>query len=246
MTGFDNFDSAIIKVVECGYLDATGFSEAATLLDHTCKSNELDKAFTDAWRLFHDSFENNQELFIDALVKTFRQSVMLISLRSLNGAIQILRQLDNSKIADDLLDFYIDAHKNKVEVFDLGERRMGNEAMDSILQEKFDQHYMRLKPSVTLLDAISFIAENNGWSPEHIVALKSASKDDFYRLFKGVNDRRLSKIVRRSLEFQRMEGHEQIGINARAALVRIGKESLLNKERVERYGVEVAPDTEKS
>lgn len=71
------------------------------------------------------------------------------------------------------------------------------------------------------------------------VRLYPATDEDFYQLFKQGHGKALGAIVKSCLQFENWAGHKHIGLAARAAFERIGKESLLNAIRVRRYGVEI-------
>ena len=71
--------------------------------------------------------------------------------------------------------------------------------------------------------------------------MSKLAPDDFFQLFKSHRGEDFERIVRTSLQFSNMDGtgEEERAISARAseALVRIGRESLLNRRRVKKFGV---------
>jgi hypothetical protein len=83
---------------------------------------------------------------------------------------------------------------------------------------------------------------DQGWSRDDITLLSKLTADDFYDLFKKQKDEDLSRVVRASLQFAQIGGtgeeEKSISAKAREALVRIGKESPINRRRVGKFGVQ--------
>ncbi|MFH1819949.1 MAG: P-loop NTPase fold protein [Pseudomonadota bacterium] len=235
----DEFDQTIFKVIECGYLEETGFLEEAGKLDAQLRANELEQSFTEAWNLFHDTFADNQAELVQALVDSFKKSVCYISPLTLNGTTMLLRQLGQAAIADQLIDHYIESRSDEDKLFDLANHPFSGDIRDPAIRERFNKRFTEIHAALPLTDAVKHIAAKNGWSREHIEALKAANEDDFYQLFKQDHGESLGAVVKACLQFEGWEEHRKIGQMARAAIVRIGKETPLNAIRVRRYGVAI-------
>ena len=241
----DEFDQTIYKVIARGYLEETGLCDEAIKLDAQIRANELEQSFTVAWNLFHNTFSENQTELVQALGESFKKSVRHISPINLNGTTRLLRQLDQGGIADELIDYYIETRADECNLFNLSEHPFSGDINDPAIWERFNKKYAESRPVMPLIGAVEYIAANNGWSREHIEALKNATEDDFYNLFKREYGENLSKIVKSCLQYLGWDNDDKsIGLNARAALIRIGKESQLNAIRVRRYGITIDnPDT---
>jgi hypothetical protein len=238
LTGLDEFDQTIIKVIQRGYLEETGFLEEANKLDAQIRANELEQSFTKAWGLFHDTFTNNEAELVNALAESFRKSVLHISPLNLNGTTRLLRQLGHGDIADELIDFYIEHRTQEVDLFNLADNPFSSDITDPAILERFNAKHSSFKPTLTIADAISYIATNSGFSNIHTEPLMKATEEDYYALFKIDHGEALSRIVKSCLQFDNWnDDKKSIGIKARSALVRIGKESPLNAIRVRRYGI---------
>lgn len=233
----DEFDQSIFKVIECGYLEETGFIEEARKLEAKICANELEQSFTAAWNLFHDTFANNQTELIQSLVDSFKKSVRHISPTNLSGTTMLLRQLGESATAEELIDYYIDKRSSENALFDLDNNPFSSEIRDTVIWERFKKHFKDNREAMPLQDAVMYISDGNGWSQEHIAALMAATDDDFYNFFKQNHGRFLNTVVKSCLQFEGRTEHKKIGQTVRAALIRIGKESPLNAIRVRRYGV---------
>lgn len=240
----DEFDLALSKVIEHGYLEETGFSEEAIKLDAKIRANELEQSFTAAWKIFHNTFSDNQAELVQSMFESFKKSVRHISPLNLNGTTMLLRQLGRGDISDELIDYYIEARSDEDKLFNLADNPFSSEIRDPAIWERFNNKYAKKHLVLPLIDAVNHIATSKRWSNEHIQALEQATEDDFYNLFKMEHGDALGNIVKSCLQFEEWEDHRKtIGQVARAALVRIGKENLLNAIRVKRYGIAIEHST---
>lgn len=236
----DEFDRAIYKVIEQGYLEETGFFKEAEKLDAQFRASELEQSFSSAWNLFHNSFADNQAELTQELADNLKRSVSYVSPNNLSGTTMLLRQLDKGDVADELIDFYLGSRAHEVELFNLTEYPFPEFVKDPVILEKFKKQYIETHPKTSIIEAVQFMSRNNGWNVEHTEALKNATVDDLYDLFKEEHGDELSRIVNSCLQFEQWSDNKTIiGQNARAALVRIGKENKLNSIRVKRYGITI-------
>lgn len=236
-THVDDLDLAIARVVECGYLEGTGFFEVAKKLDEDLRSAERSLPFTSVWRRFHDSFSDDQETFIAELHDAALQAIAQISSGDLNGTVRLLRELQQDDLADGLIDRFVEANKEKTKIFDLKEHPFGGSIDDTKLRAKFETVHSELTPLPGLEEAVTFMAKNSGYNPEHLEAMKVASVDEYEAMFlKQHKDVHLSSLVKWTLRWADSE-HAEITAKAKEALERIKATSLLNTIRVSRYGV---------
>lgn len=233
----DEFDQSINEVVERGYFEETRFIEEAGKAHAKFQAEDLNQSFSSAWRLFHDSFADNQAQLINALVESLKKSVLHVSPLNLSSTTSLLRQLGEEKKADCLIDFYIDARASEETLFDIDSDPFSTEIRDKAVTERFRKQFQRIHPALPLAEAVKYIADNNNWSEEHVSSLSQATAGNFYDLFKQDHGEALGNIVKACLQFESNEKLKEIGRNARTALERIGKENKLNSIRVRRYGV---------
>jgi hypothetical protein len=73
--------------------------------------------------------------------------------------------------------------------------------------------------------------------------LANTNVDEFHELFKNEQGHILSNYIDRCLEFGRYgnasDQQKIIGLNAKQALIKIAKESNLNKVRLEKFGINI-------
>lgn len=236
-THVDDLDLAIARVVERGYIEGTGFVEVTKNLDEEQRSAEMSMPFKTVRRRFHDSFSDDQEAFIAELHDATLHAIAYISSGDLNGTVRLLRELQRDDLADNLINKFVDANKDKPSIFDLKEHPFGGSIDDCKLRATFDAVHSGLKPLPGLEEALTFMAKNSGYDDEHLEAMKVASVDEYHAMFlKQHDDVKLSNLVKWSLRWSDSE-HAEITAKARDALKRIKATSLLNAIRVSRYGV---------
>ncbi len=235
----DEFDLAISKVIEHGYIEETGLLEEATKLDAQFHANELENSFTEAWKLFHNTFTDNKAELIQALTNSFRKSVRHISPLNLNGTVKLLRELERNDLADELIEYYVQVRGGEEQLFDLEAYPFAGDINDAVVRKRFDQKHAAVQQLPNLVDAVKGMAQKSGWSKAEIQVLEYATENDFYNLFKLEHGDELSRVVKTCLQFEGFAGHQAIGQKARAALERVGQECQLNAIRVKRYGISV-------
>lgn len=240
-THIDEFDLAISKVIEHGYIEETGLSEQSAQLNANFEANDLENSFSKAWGLFHDIFSDNAEDLIAALRESFKKSYRQVSPMNLNSTVRLLRQLERGDIANEMIEYYIDKRSDQRELFDLENYPFSGDIDDTILIERFKQNFTAEQKIPTLLDAVLSIAKKHGWSPEEIQAVEQATEEDYYQLFLSSQGDNLTRVVRACLQFETIAGRQHLAEKPRAALKRIGHQSTLNALRVRKFGVTVEP-----
>lgn len=236
LSHLDALDYSILKVVENGYIEGSGFEQEAYQASEIFKKNESEQSFSDAWDLLHNSFDDNEKELVESLISSFKNSVHRITLLNLEGTVTFLKKLGYSTKAVELIDYYFLKRSKDVEIFDSSP--FSNEIKDVDVKDRFRQKLLESTKSLSLLDAIKYIIVNDSYSERRSFPVENASSDDFYELFKKSSGKDLQAIVNLCLNFPGPK-HAIIRQNAQEALKRIGEESTLNAHRVERYGVKV-------
>lgn len=239
----DELDHALADVVERGYVVEAELREAAETINKQCKANKGDKSFEKAWRLYHDSFKDNQVEVVETIYSSFEENVLYISPLNLNGTVSLLRDLGRNDLADSCIEHYVKFRSDEVKLFDLDSYAFRGEIKDPKIEEAFNKHFNKATPQKTLREVVEGISGRNGWNPKDIEIMSNASEDDYYKLFKGEDGEHLHGFVKACLQFRNIHGtgekEKLVSTKAEAALVRIAKESEINKRRVSNYGINV-------
>lgn len=239
----DEFDRTLCKIIENGYVEGSGLYEEASKLNVDFNRMDLSNSFSAAWRLFHDTFKNNQDEFIGALERSFKSSVLHISPVNLQGTVSILRELNRPDLAGALLDYYIDSHSQTNYSFDLSYEH--GEITDPEIVERFQEKNKKVRQLPTLAESIN-VTTDGSWSGKHIHVMSSATVDDYYQFFMSLDGIKVSPLVHTCLRFERIHGdqkandeYKEIAKKARQALERIARESLIGQVRARRYDIEI-------
>ena len=239
----DEFDLVLADVVETGYVNARVLRKTATNLNSQVLANKGDKSFSEAWRLYHDSFSDNQDQVVDLMFSRFKENAAYITPMNLNGTVSLLRELNRDDLADECIEYYIETRKSEYKLFDLDDYAFADDITDPGIKNAFEKAMVDAEPELTLRDVVTRIAGKNGWGIKDIEVMSNASVDDFYQLFKSENGDHLRSYVKACLQFKRISNtsdtEKAISSTAEEALKRIGAESDINRRRVSSYGVKV-------
>ncbi|TGL73139.1 P-loop NTPase fold protein [Leptospira kmetyi] len=242
-TSITNFDLTLLEIIKSGYLEESVFKEIVEMKNKEVISSKFDKSHSDAWDLYHQSFDNNEVEVVTALYNSFKNNAQNIAPVNLNGLVTLFRNLDLHDKASELIDHYIKVRGSKVELFNLyGDYSFGD-INDEEIKQKFSNFY---KESISKenIEAVSVRLNNRGsLRSEDELILANASVDDYYRIFKSQKASNLPLFVRECLRFSRYsnasEDQHKISTRAKEALKRIAKESKMNLLRVRKYGISV-------
>ena len=235
----DEFDLSIFNAIERGYIEETGIEHAALSLDAQCRANEHDQSFTDAWNMFHNTFADNKEDLVKALRESFKKSVKLISPINLNGTVSLLRELNENEIADELIEFYINSRESNTSILDLDDYAFSRDITDTKIKERFRERFDELSPPPSFEDIISNLPDKSLPDQAETKVLISATEDMYFNYLCQNHGDRNSRIISSLLRLRSSDEHKSISIKAHAALIRIGKQNLLNAIRVKRYGIDI-------
>lgn len=239
----DDLDKLLAKATKTGYFVAEEFEKAANIKNNEIKKSKGQSTFNQAWRSYHDNFSNDQNLVISTLYNSFIANVDYITPISLNGTVKLFRELNENKKADEIISIYINARHEEKELFNLKEYSFSGDITDTTIRESFELAYKEAIQKEPLRDVFMRLANTNGWSSEDEEMLAGTSPDEYYSLFMSESGEHLSGMVNACLKFGRFvssqERHAKIAENTTQALIRIGKESPINKLRVRKFGIEV-------
>ena len=239
----DEFDLALAEVVETGYVNIQKLQLAASNLNAQVIANKRGNSFEEAWSLYHDSFNDNQDQVVEMIFTRFKENVAFITPLNLNGTVSLLRELNREDLANECIEHYIEHRSSEPKLFDLDDYPFAGDITDSGVKDAFAKVTEETDPNLTLHDVVSRIAGKRGWSRKEIVVMSKASVDDFYELFKSEQGDHLRSYVNACLQFKRIsnagEQEKSISASAEKALKRIAVESDINKARVSSYGVDV-------
>jgi hypothetical protein len=233
---FDEFDAAVLRVIEQGYTQSSGYEDEAQKRSKLYEKGDLEQAFRGAWGKYHESFENNAPEVVAALDTEARRAIKILGPIDLNATVVLLRQLERDDLADSLIQYYIQERQGSdPELFDLSASPFGSEVSDPTVRAGFAATNRQIASTVTLRDAVETMAKGQGWSAEDSRAVDRATVDDFYELFKGPLAIRRRRAIQACLRAGTQPNSGAVTQRVLEALGRIARESRINALRLREF-----------
>lgn len=237
----DELDLLLVEAVKTGYFVEDEFREKASAKNREIIASKSEGSFSEAWRLYHDSFDDNGEEVINGLYESFKKNCQYITPVNLNGTVSLFRELGEEEKASEIIEMYIESRRGETELFNMEENNVFGDIRDPEIIDKFNDVYNQSVNAETAKQVLDRIAGGNGWSQSDEVVLASTTVDEYYNLFKSEVGRHLSSLVTTCLKFGRFgnasDQQKEIAGRAAGALRRIASESEINKRRVKRFGI---------
>lgn len=241
----DEFDSALLAGLRNGYFDQAVIRQHATKLDKTLRNAEAGESIEEAWKRYHDSFDDNQEQTLDTIYSAFVANIRHISVLNLNQTVAFFKELGRPEQAAEMLAAYLAARSDNPAVFDIENYPFRNRITDPDVIRSFQQQQSAVAAQADAAAILRSMAERHGWHPDDLAILAAVSVDEYWRIFKEHRGDTLHGIINMCLQFRGHAGNPGIvAERASAALERIGRESAMNALRVSKYGIKVGATCE--
>ena len=242
-----DLDLVLADAVRTGYIIEGKFREEATKENEKLLASKSEESFSETWRLYHNSFENNEGELISNLYKSFMKNVKNITPTNLNRTVELFRYLGEDGKASELISYYVDSRKSEKELFNMERNSFFGGNIDPEIIDKFNSTYQESIVVESAIDVLKRIAGQNGWDQKDEIVLSNTTEDEYYDLFKYEVGDHLSSYVHTCLKFgkivnagnQHSDQHKEIYKRSTAALKKIASESKLNKHRMKKYGIEI-------
>lgn len=239
----DELDLAVADSIEWGFFDEEKLLPLLETRNEQLLAHEGADRFGEAWSLYHNTFDDNTDEFVEALLTAFREDSKYISPRNLNSTMHFMKELDQAEAARTMLDFWIDAHDGNAEAFQTQDLILFDKPLDEELRGAFERKQEELKVEVAPIDVLTRLVSTDGWSQSDEAVLAAVTVDGYYEMFKSFRDERLSSVIRRCLQFGGgNEARDTIVRNAKSALRRLAEEGGLNEFRARKFGVSLEQD----
>lgn len=239
----DELDLVLAEAVKTGYFIEDEFKEKADIKNQQIVASKSEGSFSEAWRLYHDTFNDNGDEVINGLYQSFKENCKYITPTNLNGTVSLFRELGEEEKASEIISIYIESRKDEIELFNLEEINFFGDIRDQEVIDRFNDVYNQSVKTETAKEVLDRISGRNGWNSSDEEVLANTSIDDYYTLFKSQEGRHLSSFVTTCLKFGQFgnssEQQKEIARRATEALRKIASESEINKRRVKKFGVEL-------
>jgi hypothetical protein len=233
---FSEFDKLLREGVERGYFDVDRLKEEAATLEARYAAQELESEYHAAWRIYHDSFDDNEAELVEKMYQSFKEGCNHIDAMNANSTITLMRELGHDDKADELVKYFVENVEDD-RVFDRSRWFSEKDVSDPALLDAIAKRRSKVEDARKPLDVLTAVAKRQGWNREDVKLLSELTSEDYYKMFKEVKGEELDVIVRMALSFGQGEREQGIATMAREALVKIGQESKLNERRVGKFGI---------
>ncbi len=239
----DEFDLAIARVVETGYIDSVEFRVAANRKHDEWVATGAKNAFFGAWELFHNSFADNEEELVAALLQNVNEHARFISPMNLSSTVVLMRQLSRDNEADEMIDVYIKARDDDPDFFDLSENAFAGEVRDQKVIDAFRAKAATAQDDRSMEEILVEAAKAGGVNRKYARRLLNASSEEYLEFFRGHAGADLDQIVHAALLNWNMEapraGMGDVPSPVVEALKTLADESRVNAIRMRRYEIGV-------
>ncbi len=242
-TNFDSLDRVLAEFVRSGFIIEKDFNQEVKTKNDGILNNKGIQSYIDAWSVYHNSFKDNQEEVIGTLFQSCKDNISLISRANLNETVRIFRELGEDKKASEMIEFFVEANKKNIDIFNLEIEQYNEAEMDDEIIEKFNTLYKSSVTQETASEILARISGANSWSPDDVAILANTSVEEYYQLFKSESGKQLPIYVNKCLEFgnydEKNDKQKEISKRTKEALNKIGSECKINKLRVRKFGIRI-------
>lgn len=237
----DALDIAIFDGIRSGLYDVVRIKREADVLFQQLSLSDQDAAFSKVWDIYHESFDDNTVEFATKLKNAILEYAAAISPRNLSASIGTLKCLGYGEDVDTLIQGYIEK-RNDGKEFWSGDPFMPTfHVEDPDVAAAFAKKAAELSDDLKLKNVLADIVRNGGWNPGALEFIDKHSADDFYEILKSTKGEELRLVVYGLTYFRRISNADEtmrsITEKAISALQRIGRESEINRLRVEKFGI---------
>lgn len=233
----DEFDKVLAQGVLDGFFDPKAVKIVAEQKNALFVSEKAGNSVTEAWATFHHSFGGTEDSVATAIFDALKQHAKFVTPMNLDGSVRMMKELGHPQMAADLITHYVKVHSDNLNMFDLDDYTFAEDVRDPDVIAAFNAKATSVPDARDPLDVFVH-ASKHGTSRADRRLLEALSTKDLIAIFKraGSNTRR---VVKAALELapHKPDEADPLPLRAKAALIEIGRESLLNRIRVKRYGI---------
>ncbi|HCG8743775.1 hypothetical protein [Vibrio parahaemolyticus] len=232
----DEIDLAVARGIEQGFLDK---EKLIPLCRHKQKELEIQHAsakWDEAWKLFHGSFDSNEEEVAEAMEAGMRDIARTTSCSQYATGLALLRTLGKNEKADELIELFIESRKDNPEVFNIDSIDANPFGIkDKKFAEKLRKQYLELKPEPTVMDILELRKGSNSYNSSEVEVLNKLSQEQFVELFKGFKGEDLTSYIRACMLLS--SGSQELAKKIGGAINEIGESSPLNEYRMGKFRI---------
>ena len=232
----DEFDLALLTGIQRGYFDESRLVLWASKRAETIRAARAGGSFDAAWRLYTDSFADNEAEVAKAICDAVRDSVAFVSPLNLNAAVKLLKDLKRPQEAAEMLRYYMSRRTDGRGFFDLEAYPFAGDITDPDVRAAFDGRFRDFADDRSADDVLLAVARNRTCGHSDLAFLSKLTPDDFKALFKAQKGAQRARIIHAAIRLDHLTGAgaeaKAVAVTAKQALIQIAAESPLNRRRV--------------
>ncbi|HEV2542213.1 MAG TPA: P-loop NTPase fold protein [Methylobacterium sp.] len=240
----DEFDKSIISGIEKGFFDdqsVRNFGEAA---NHNLTLNDQGAAYREAWKIYHDSYEDNADEIIESLIQSVRSNISVVDISNLDAVIQTLRELEANEEATELIKYYVNNKNGDATTWDTEGYSYRGGIKDAEVLSACNEKFRLHEPEITPKEVLLKVGISQGWNTKDDALLAKASIDDIKQILKSVRGEPRSNVISAAKLYLSISNPsavvKEIQRKLDAALREIASENDLNRRRIKGvFGIDI-------
>ncbi|EMB4717934.1 hypothetical protein I4510_04830 [Klebsiella pneumoniae] len=236
------FDDEIDFFIKNGYVrDRNGFRDIISQKNNEAKISRLEERIQQAWSIYHGSFVDNKDTFIEALVSILDCELNDVDVRSFDSMISILQ--DFNYPVESYIKKYSEILGATRDFSDARSRMILRDIRSKPLREKINELIEGGK-NHTIDEVAEALMKSNGWDSDVIDYLSQVSVEELVGWMKSNPIELIDKIRYGLLKFSNVQSSDPkysiITENVTAALKIIASENDFNRFRIENmFGIKL-------
>ena len=216
------FQIKIYEFILNGFFDSN-FDQIANEYNKKFEIGTKQYKYNESWRVgFHGSLKDNGDEVVGEIYRTFIDGIEVMTIRNLSPAYSLLNEYGWNDKANEVKNLYYEKHKTDQEKFNIHDiYEADNQEMKNFCKDSLQKIKLNNRPNIEI--AVENFLKNKS-NPDNNDYLRQLSEEEFYKFFKD--------------EKSKIDNHNKLYLakhfdNAKSTLEKIGKESKINKLRIE-------------
>ena len=181
-------EKLLVNALETGLYGSNELDVILVKLSRQVELSEAQRFLTnEVWNLYHSSFEDNEQQFVDAMLACFTDKSADLSINNLNEAVLIMEKLGREDVAETLCCIYFEAHPKLDSEHEWHQlyRHENSPRIENRLKTLSSQNQTDTS-SANVKHIIHGMIVNNGWNPRDIDILNMYDEDDCINFSKRI------------------------------------------------------------
>lgn len=230
----DEIDLAIGKSIQQGYIDREKLIPFCKVKQKEIEVQKASVKWDEAWKLFHNSFDDNKIEIALAFEEGMRDIAANTSPSQYSSGLKVLRMIDENDRADELIDFFISIRLDDPRAFDPDDA-FRFDIKDKVFADKLRKVHLSFNPEPTVADILELRRGSKSYNMTEVKILSELDVDEIYDLFMSFEGEELTSNIR---VFILLAGSsKELNDKVNEALAQIANISALNKYRMEKFRV---------